>query len=360
MCRALKEANHENQSDIATTDYGLDALWLDYVRSRVPDDTRLRIFPQGKWLDKGWSLSLVRWLWATAREYDVIHIHALFSSTSSASAFVAMRRNVPYIIEPHGTLSPYTFANRRRYLKRIYFSLLDRRTALKAAAIHYTTSQEARKAERLDLATRAVVIPVPCGAQVAERRQSSSSDTVLFLSRLHPVKGVELLLEAMVAVRGVVSSAKIIIAGSGDSRYEKSLRDKVRKLNLDTAVSFVGFVEGERKAETFRQACIFVLPSYQENFGLAIAEALAYGIPVVITQGVDLAEDVIAYGSGCVVQRDVKELAEALLALLGDPLRRAAMGENGRRQVMELYSTSKVGAQLDGLYRSVLWSRAGQ
>ena len=353
MCRAAKEANAANQTDIATTDYGLTAPWLDYVRSRIPEDTSLRIFRRSRWLDKGWSISLIAWLWRVAREYDVIHIHALFSSTSAMCAWVARRQNVPYVIRPLGTLSPYTFANRKKYLKRFYFRLIDKKTVLRAAAIHYTTSQEAKKADRLNLPTRKAVIPLPYGQITPYQRSESPADTVLFLSRLHPVKGIELLIEAMVSVRAVVSSARLVMAGSGDVRYELLLRETAASMNMASSVSFIGFVEGAAKTDLLNRASVFVLPSYQENFGLAVVEALAHGLPVVITRSVDLFEDVENYRSGYVVGHDAKELAAALLALLGDREKRTIMGANGRRQVKDLYSASRVGAQLDSLYRSV-------
>jgi glycosyltransferase involved in cell wall biosynthesis len=352
MCRALAAAQPNHQSDIATTDYGLSGDWLEHVRSRAPASTSIKIFSESKWLDKGWSLPLIKWLWRRASDYDVVHIHALFSSTSSAAAWVCNRKQVPFVIRPLGTLSPYTFANKRRLLKRLYFRLLDMRALRHACAIQFTTSQEFRKTDRLRLATRNVVVPIPYDLINIRQSKASEDPTILFLSRLHPVKGLELLLQAISVVRATLPSVRLVVAGAGDAGYESSVRARARKLQLDDVVTFAGFVEGAAKEALFEKASVFALLSHQENFGVAVAEALARGIPVIITEGVDLADDVRAYQSGYVVNRDVGHVANALVKLLSDALLRRTMGANGRRQVAELYAPSKVGLQLESLYRS--------
>ena len=354
MCRALSAVQPAHRSDIATTDYGLSEEWLRYVRSRAPDSTRIRVFSESTWLDKGWSMPLARWLWHCASEYDLVHIHALFSSTSSIGAWVCRQREIPYVIRPLGTLSPYTFANRRKTLKRVYYQLIERRTLKNASAIQFTTLQECKKADRLRIGTRTVVVPIPYDLAGVRRISRPKDPTVLFLSRLHPVKGIELLLEAMVTVRQSLPSVRLIIAGSGDAEYELSLGEMTRELELETAVIFAGFVEGPAKEALFERATVFALPSHQENFGVAVTEALARGIPVVVTEGVDLADDIKTFRSGYVASRNAGEVADALLKLLVDPELGAVMGENGRRQVSELYAPLKVGHALQSLYRSCI------
>lgn len=351
MCRAVSDVDPQIVVDIATTDYGVDSAWLTHLQSRLPSRSRLLVFRQSGWLDKGWSIRMAKWLWTAVKSYDVVHTHALFSSNSSACAWIARHRRVPYVMRPLGTLSPYTFSARKRFLKRLYFGMIERRLLNDAFAVHFTADLEERKASRHGLRARPVVIPIPYnGAHVPP--QARDDATVLFLSRIHPVKGLLVLLRAFAQVLAHKSNAKLIIAGAGSKPFEDQVRREVVVLGLSDAVEFLGFVDGEAKSALLSRATIFALPSFQENFGMAIVEALASSIPVVITREVDLWPDVSEFGSGIVIQNDVAELTAALLRLLADPSLRDEMGRNGVRQVRERYSPSVVGEQLANLYRS--------
>jgi len=365
MCRALDAAAPTSVSDIATTSHGLTPEWRKHVRARLPQRTTLHVFDESTWLDAGWSLSLARWLWSNVQQYDVVEVHALFNSTSSIAGRIARRRGVPYVVRPLGTLSPYTFAHRRRWLKRLYFRGVDAPMVRRAAAVHFTAPQEATKAHRRIRVGAAAVIPLPFESTTtahphgARGHEGRAASEVLFMARLHPVKGLDLLLQAIARLRTSGRDVDLVVAGSGAADYEREVREQVARLDLQPHVRFVGFVGGDEKRALLERADVFALPSRQENFGVAIVEALAAGVPVVVSREVDIWPDIERYGSGAVVATEVEPLSEALAALLTNADRRAACGAQGRRQVAELYSPLAVGTALHALYDRVS-GRAGR
>jgi glycosyltransferase involved in cell wall biosynthesis len=350
MTRAAGLADSSVVIDIATTDYQLTEEWRATVASLLPPASGLHIFPEGGGVDAGWSWKMLWWVRKNVQSYDVVHIHAMFSTLSSACAAIARRVHVPYILRPLGTLSPYTFANRKRLLKLAYFRFIDKSLLQKAFAVHYTAEQEAEKAGRLHLKAQSVVIPIPISNSPQASSDVFNSADVLFLSRLHPKKGLDLLIPAFAAVAKVFPKSTLVVAGSGDPEFEHHVHSLVAANELTSRVRFEGFVEGTEKARLFSRSALFVLPSYEENFGVAIVEALAVGLPVVITKGVDIWRDVLRYGSGVVTDFQQHALEQALMDLLGNPWRRTQMGEQGQRQVKELYSPETVGRQLVALY----------
>lgn len=350
MCTALRDADPTIGVDVATTDFRLTREARREIESRLPPGSRLVVLRASHWLDKGWSVGLARWLWKHAADYDVLHIHALFGSTSAVAAWIARSKSVPYVVRPLGTLSPYTFANRKLRLKRLWFRAIDRANVERASAVHFTAAQEASKAARLGLRMREVVIPLPYTRPVTTQAPVATP-TILFLSRLHPVKGLDLLLPAFARVRSVIPAARLLIGGSGEPAYERWIDTQIGALGIAEAVERHGFVLGVKKEELLRRAAVFVLPSYQENFGVAVVEALAAGLPVIVTRHVDLWPDIEHEGSGVVIESTVDALTGAILALLGDAERRATMGAAAARHVAHRYGPAVVGAELARLYR---------
>lgn len=360
MCRALAAAEPTALSDIATTDHGLTAEWRAYVESRLPPTTALHVFPESRWLDPGWSLPLARWVWRHVRAYDVVHVHALLNGTSAAAMLLARRRGVPYVVRPLGTLSRYTFANRRARLKRVYHALVDGPALRACGAVQFTAPQEATKAAGRFPAGREIVIPLPFDVDGEVGRAGRDRPAtpggvpeILFMARLHPVKGLDVLLPAAARLRAAGTPFRLTIAGAGSPEYERWVRAEVERLGLDDLVELTGHASGEAKRALLARADVFALPSHQENFGVAIVEALAAGLPVVISREVDIWPDVDRYGSGIAVESDPARVADALAALLGDVERRARCGAAGRRQVADLYSPEAVGRGLARVYREL-------
>jgi glycosyltransferase involved in cell wall biosynthesis len=298
------------------------------------------------------------WLWRTGRPFDVVHVHGLFNPVSSLSARIAVGRGLPTVMRPFGTLSRYTFS-RRSALKKLYFRALDRPALRRAAGVHFTTVAEREEADRLALGLngRAHIVPPPWRGETHVPDPDAKADrpTALFMSRLHPKKNVVGLIEAWRHVVDACPAAQLWIAGDGDDAYVQTLRDTVRHHGLKDAVSFLGFVRGDEKTRVLREAWAFALPSHQENFGVAVLEAVAAGLPVVISGEVQLRTFVEENDLGRVADRtDPGAIAEGLRAVLDDENGRRAVAERGPSAVQDTFSLERVGTQLRRLYAHVL------
>lgn len=298
---------------------------------------------------------LFAWLYRCGRAFDAVHTHGLFNPTSSGAARLGAMRGWPLVIRPFGTLSRYTFSHQRARLKREYFRFVDRPSVRQAGGLHFTTAAERDEAARLDLnlGDRAFVVPPPFRGPYAQTEPKAPVPTALFLSRLHPKKNVSGLLSAWKRILGVHPDAQLIVAGRGPDDYENKLWQQSAALGLRDHVSFAGFVKGKEKQKLLASAHVFALPSHQENFGVAVLEAVAAGLPVVISPQVQLASFIERHELGRVAERDPVPLAEALAEALGRSSLRQRCAKVGPERVKEHFSPEAVSAQLRDLYAHV-------
>lgn len=353
ICRSLHSCDSTLKTTLVSTDVGLKDEWQETVKAQLPPEAQLRIF---RGFGRGafvFSLKLTAWLWRHTADFDLIVVGALFSPLVSVAAWIARQKSTPYLVVPHGTLSEYTFQHRRTWLKRLYFRLIDRYTLAGAAAVHCTTESEREQLPRFGGNNPCPVIPHPFESGRHDRPgPPTRCREVLFLARLDPIKGLEVLLEAFRPVRERVPDAVLVVAGSGGKRYESFLRQEIERLGLDQVVRLPGFVEGDVKGRLLNTASVFVLPSRQESFGIAVVEALDAGIPVVITKEVGLSKEVARAEAGFVVERRSEALADALTALLLDPHQCRRMGAKGRELVRARFDSREIGGELLHLYQT--------
>jgi glycosyltransferase involved in cell wall biosynthesis len=226
------------------------------------------------------SLPLRRWLREHVADYDVVHVHAVFSFASSAACAAARAAGVPFIVRPLGVLNSWGMQNRRRWVKSLSFRWLDKPLLDAAAAIHFTSQAEADEAAELSIRARPAVIPA-----------ASSGRNFLFLSRIDPKKGLELLLDAFATSRAGRQGWQLVVAGAGDKPYEDALKERARASGISDRVLWTGFLEGDQRLAALAACQVFVLPSSSENFGVALLEAMAVGLPCISTEGVALARE---------------------------------------------------------------------
>lgn len=307
--------------------------------------------------------SLLPWLDAHLRDYDLLHVHALFSFPSTAAMALARRRRVPYILRTIGQLQRWSLA-RSAGRKQLMLRLIEWRNLEGAAALHFTSAAEQEEAADLGLTTRGFVLPLgvetPTATDPPIGASSSSATDMpvqwLFLSRLHPKKQLHHLLEALALVRQQNPAARwqLHIAGDGDPTYTAALRQQASHLGLEPCLQWHGFVAGESKEALLHQADWFVLPSAAENFGIAAAEALAHGVPVLLAPGVALAQLVVEADAGHCVDPSPTALAEALQQHAlhpPSPARRQA----ARRLAAERFSWPAITQALREQYRTILF-----
>ncbi len=348
MAQAVARRGH--RVDIFTTDWGSDRD--EEIVQYPAGHGALRVFPAAVPRFWKYSPSLAAALVAQACDYDLLHVHSLYLFHNLAAPRAAMRADRPYVVRPHGLLDPYIW-RRHRWRKRIMEWGFQDRALRKAAAIHYTSADEMRISAPYAQGTRGAVIPL--GVPLPPPQPSAQRDPrrILFLSRLHRKKGLDLLIPAFAQVKREFPDAELVIAGP-DNGALQSTQEAVTRHGLQESVSFPDMLRGAAKEAAFAQAGLFVLPSYSENFGIALAEAMAAGLPVVTTDQVNIHDAVSATGAGIVVPCTIDRLAAAMRTILADPALAETMGRNGRQLAAERYSWDAIGAQLESFYEDVI------
>lgn len=328
------------------------------------EGTPTRFFPRQVSESFKFSMPLSRWLHRHASGFDAVHIHAVYSHSSLAAARACRRHGVPYVLRPLGSLDPWSLSQ-KAIRKRVLWHLGVRLMLQRAAAIHYTTAAEQRLAEQRVGPTKGVVIPlgVDPGALAAGPTALAGFRTrhpalgerpyVLVLSRLHPKKQIALFLDAFLDVtrRDGLDRWRLVVAGDGDPSYVSTLRRRVAERG-GGRVLFTGWLDGADKQAALSGASLLALPSRQENFGLAVLEALAVGVPVLVSTHVNLADEIERAKAGWVVPLEHDAMTAALRTALRDEAERAARGR-AARACAALYAWPAITRQLRSLYASL-------
>lgn len=313
------------------------------------------------------SWSFARWIGKQVRQYDLVHIHALFSFTSVIAARAAYRAGVPYVVRPLGTLSPYGLRERRALLKRWSLRWVESSLLRRASAVHVTSEQERIDVEALGFDARCVVIPlgfVPVlpttGSQLMATQfpQLTGKRLVLFLSRLDPKKNAEALIDAFGLIAADFPDSELALAGAGEPAYAAQLREFAARSPVSQRIHWVGHIQGETKSSLLAGASLFVLPSFSENFGIAAVEALSAGLPCVLADGVALAKAVESARAGLVTGTDAQSIAVAIRKILSDDSLRNVMSANARTLALREYSASAMATRLRALYNQIVSATA--
>lgn len=308
----------------------------------------------------GWRCGLGHAVRDAVGAAEVVHIHAVWEQVQHTAAVEARRAAKPYIIRPCGMLDPWSLAQGHTK-KRLYLAWRLRRDLARSAALHFTTSIERDLTKPLGLSTPALVEPnginpaefadlPPRGMFRVSHAIPADAPLVLYLGRLHPKKGLDILIPAFAKL---TPQTHLAVAGPDPDGYGASFAAALPRLGIAGRVHFVGMVRGAEKLAAYRDADLFVLPSRQENFGNTVVESLAVGTPVVVSDQVNLWPVVRSEQVGSVVPLEVEALAVELAAWLADPQRRVAAGERGRELVRREFDWSAIARRWAGHYRNL-------
>jgi glycosyltransferase involved in cell wall biosynthesis len=306
------------------------------------------------------SLAMAAALRTRVKSYDLLHINSLYQFPSTAAAYFARHHGVPYILRPHGTLDPYLF-HRHIIRKRLYESLFERRNLAGAAAVYFTTDEEMKLARLSGLTFNGVVIPLGVDSSAPLHEHYRKSDlfpailgtkTILFLGRINFKKGLDILCRAFGTLVRERNDVHLLIAGPDNDGYGMQVRRWLAEEKVLDKVTFAGMMTGHLKEAAMAASAIFVLPSYTENFGLAVVEAMAAGLPVVVSNRVNIWREVEKSHAGIVVDTEATELTKAMNRLLDDPHLARQMGENGK-QLAARYSWTAVCDRLLELHEEI-------
>ena len=301
----------------------------------------------------GYSPEMAKYLKAAATGAEIMHNHSLWMMPNIYPAHAVRGKACRLIVSPRGTLSRYAL-RRSRWLKWPVWHLGQRAALFSAAGLHATSEAEYGDIRRLGI--KAPVAIIPNGTEIPEEgatRERGAKRRVLFLGRLHPTKGVDLLLKAWRALGERRQGWELVIAGPLKTEYSVSLKKLAVDLGVES-VSFAGEVTGEGKGALYRSADLFVLPSHSENFGIAVAEALAHGVPAIVTKGAPW-PGLEREGCGWWIEQGVESLAATMREAMAKGREElGAMGARGREWMRRDYSWDRGGGMMLGFYMWLL------
>lgn len=302
----------------------------------------------------GTSPALLQWLYNTAHQQqcDLFHSHSLWMMPAIYAGWVTKTHRLPLVVSPHGTMSEWAMQH-GSLLKRVHWPALQRPALRAAACFHATAESEYRDIRRLGFRQPVAIIPNGIDIPVLSPRPCTEYRTLLFLGRITPKKGLDILLAAWSAVQAIFPEWRLRIVGPGKDAYLAQMRRLAAKLRLERIV-FSGPLYGDKKWAAYREADLFVLPTYSENFGIAIAEALATGTPTIVSKGAPWA-DLVSWRAGWWIEIGVPPLVACLRdALASDPHTLAEMGARGRDRMEAEFSWELIGRQMVETYHWVL------
>ena len=353
---------------IATTDSNGDVdeppLDVPLAQPLSEEGYTVWYFRCSPWRRYKFSLGLLHWLWHRATDYDIAHIHALFSPVSSLAATILRWRGLPYLIRPLGTLDPADL-QKKKQLKQIYATVLEQPNLAGASAIHFTSPQEAIVSERFGVKTPDVILPLgvtplsKSGVPINVRDRfkiPQDRPIILFMSRLDPKKGLDLLLPALETLQQEGLDFHFLLCGANpqDRQYEQSIHTQIQNSPLRNRTTLTGFVSGELKVALLETAALFVLPSYYENFGIAVAEAMLAGLPVVISNQVYIWQDVEQGKAGWVCDCSISSLTEQMRKALMSSEECLQKGYNAQKFAQANYSWPAISRQAIATYHTIL------
>lgn len=286
---------------------------------------------------------------------DVVHVNCCWMPQCAFTQKWAQQLGYKVVLTPHGMLEPW-IVKRNYWTKKLPALVLYQCKAVERANVIHATA-ESEKANLLALGYNTNIKIVPNGVEVKniEMKESwTKTKKILFLSRVHVKKGIEFLIGAAAQLRTELDGYEFIIAGEGDQTYIDSLKQRCKEQGVDHLFNFCGGIYGDKKWELFRQADVFVLPTYSENFGIVVAEAQASGTPVITTTGTPW-EELNTYKCGWCVSPTQSAITEAIRQALNTPVEELKeMGMRGRELMEQNYSTDAVARKMDELYKSIL------
>jgi len=298
-------------------------------------------------------------------QQNMVHLHGLWTAPTALASGIARRRNIPYVVMPHGMLDRWSLA-RSRVKKKAYSFLIERRNIDGAAALHFLNDEELAEAREFGFDAPAFVLPNGIREDLFDKLPNREALDglyppirgkllALFLGRLHEKKGFELLVPAFSEARKIFPELHLLIAGPDEGGYEARLKTLLRQHKIIDAVTLLGMIQGEIKRTVLGGSDFFLLPSHQEGDSMAVKEAMASELPVLISPACHFPE-VEQFEAGVIVELRVDDIVRGI-CLLTDKDRRRTLGENARNLILSRYVWSSIGSRLVVLYRDILEGR---
>lgn len=365
LCSAL--AAQGNQIEVFTTSInGAEDSDVPLCTPVPLDGVLVTYFPSRIFRRLFWSPPLARALNKNIASFSIVHLHSVFLWPTWAAARTARKFKIPYLISPRGMLVKELIERRSKFVKSAWLSAIERANLENASAIHVTSKIEADELRkfrwrlpRIETIPNGVadIVNVDLAGLSADVRDIAlQKPFVLFLGRLSWKKGLDRLLQAF----ALTDLPSLVIVGPDDENIVPHLVQLAKDLDISERVRFLSrTVLGSDKEHLYASAELFVLPSYSENFGNTVLEAMQRGLPVVTTPEVGAAKIVEEAAAGLVASGEPLPLSTAILQLSKNPVQAKAMGDAGRQHVVKHFGWPRVATEMEALYESILRNDAG-
>lgn len=323
---------------------------------------RVQYFPTWHRSDLMLSLPLMQWLIYHIHEYDIVHTHTIFSPLISFTHNLCQFNKIPYIATPHGMLEPWALEY-KSFKKRLYYTQIERKSLKNASAIQAIASPEKNNIERLGFSTSVLI---PNGLNKKQYANLPNQDIfyrefpsltrkrlILFLGRIDPKKGLDLLAPAFAKGRATFANTHLVIAGPDSIGFLPTVRSYFAEARCLEAVTFTGMLSGELKYAALAAAEVYISPSYSEGFSMSILEGMAAKLPCIITENCNFPEAEkaqVAY----VVPANSQAIGDALITCLQHPEQAIAMGNRAQSFIFQNYTWQQSANKLANVYRNIL------
>ena len=349
--------------DIVTTNANGTASLEVPLHTWIPEKYyRVQYFPYwaGEYKISG---SLTRWLLQHVTDYDVVHTIAVFSYPVLAAHWACQLRHVPYVMNPQGMLEPWALSY-KGWKKSFYYTLFEKPALQYASAIQMLASTEAERTKPLNIKAPMVLIPNGIHRQDFEALpepelfyqkfpNTRNKTLILFLGRVDPKKGLDLLALAFAKAHAQFPQTHLIVAGQDNIGFLPTAQGYFAEAGCLDAVTFTGMLSGSLKYAALAAANVYVAPSYSEGFSMSVLEGMASGLPCVITTGCNFPEAAAAQAAH-VVDIDADKIANALIQCLKHPPQAKEMGDCARQLILERYTWEQVASNLSKVYTAIL------
>ncbi|MBS0197745.1 MAG: glycosyltransferase [Planctomycetes bacterium] len=335
---------------------------------KTPGKPRLIVLPPPEVDNKPFARSHMRTVRECAAAAEIVHVHGVWNYCNAQLARMAYAQHKPYLVSLRGMLDDWSVAQ-KAFKKRFFHWVYVKKHLERAAAVHCTAQAELDQSKKWFPRGHGVVVAnlldlnpfrKPPGPELARQKfpvLANGRPNVLFLSRLHYKKGVEILIQAAHRLRQNGVACNVIFAGTGDPEYASKMQELVGELDIDDYCHFVGHVGGPLKISLYQACDIFALPTSQENFGFVFPEALASGTPIVTTKGVDIWTELQEGGAASIVDRTPEAFAAEIASLLNDSPRLEKMKSAAKPFVFRTYDETLLMDQYEAVYRECMAKR---
>ncbi len=364
LCRMLAKKGH--QVSVFTTNSDRKKK-LDVSLGKIHhiDGIEVTYYPVKFFKNYYYSPSLSKALKIHLKGFDLAHIHSVFLYPAYAASYWCKKMNIPYLINPFGALDPDMINFKSSFLKRFYIKLIESYNIKGAAAIHLASEYEKKRFLSLGFDLPAVVVPRGIFLKEYDKVLAGKSlqiiyprlkgkKIILFLGRIHPKKGLQKLGLAFKEIIKQEEDVYLIVAGDGQKEYVKKIKLFYEKLGLSKKTIFTGMLLGKDKLSAFYSSDIFVLPSYGENFGIAVLEAMACKRPVIISNKVGLYPDVDEYTAGVVIDNKVMDIKRAMQDIINNRKLKGEMAQKGKNLAQDKFNIGKVTNRMIKVYQDII------